>query len=361
MANIYDVARRAKVSTATVSKVLSNTPYVSLETRQRVLEAVRELGYIPSLAARSLTGNRTFVIGLAIPYDPDYLFDDPFLLQIIRGVEEVANDRDYNLLFSTARQADPQSAYTRLLRSGYVDGVITLETFIGSEPSRKLEESGFARVTIGYPVQTAGDNRRVANAIHSDDYSGALEATRHLLALGHRRIAIINGPAHFMMAMEERLQGYRDGLAEYRLEIEPALMTNGDFTVESGYLAARTLLQLSPRPSAIFSFNDRMALGALRYARELGLNIPGDLSVVGFDDVVALAADPPLTTVHQSGVEMGKMAAQKLFGLINNEIEPFDQIILPIEFIIRGSTGPARAALQEQPSVVAQSQKPFSD
>ncbi len=341
MPNIYDVARRAKVSTATVSKVLSNTPYVSQDTRQRVLDAVHELGYSPSLAARSLTGNRTFVIGLAIPYDPDYLFSDPFLLQLICGVEGVANERDYNLLFSTARQSDPRSAYTRILRTGYVDGVITYESIMSEEPSRQLEKTGIKRVTIGYPLQDAENSGHFANAIHSDDYNGALEATNHLISLGHRRIGVINGPANFMVAMDERLRGYREGLAKHGLEFDPALLNYGDFTMESGYQAARPLLQLSPRPSAIFSFNDRMALGAIRCAKELGLNVPRDLSVVGFDDIeMAVAAEPPLTTIRQSAIELGQTAAHKLFGLINNESEPFDQIVLPTKFIVRSSTAP---------------------
>lgn len=341
MANIYDVARRAKVSTATVSKVLSNTPYVSDPTKQRVLEAVRELGYSPSLVARSLTGNRTFVIGLYIPYEPNYLFNDPFLLGVIRGVEEAANEYDYNLLFSTARHSNPQSAYTRLLRSGYVDGLVVYETVASEDLEHKLQQSGIPRVAIGYPRPPKDENSTATGAVHSNDYAGALQATRHLLSLGHRRIGIINGPANFMVAMEERLRGYRDGLAEYGLEFDPTLMTHGDYTLESGYPAGKYLLELSPRPTAIFSFNDRMAVGALRYAHELGLSIPQDLSMVGFDDVeIAQAVNPPLTTVRQPAVDIGQTAAHKLFSLINNESEPFKEVVLPIEFILRGSTGP---------------------
>jgi len=337
MATIYDVARRAKVSTATVSKVLSNTPYVSDTTKERVLEAVQELSYSPRLAARSLSGNRTFVIGLAIPYAPDYLFNDPFLLQVIRGVEEIANERDYNLLFSTALRSNPQSAYNRLLQHGYVDGVITLETAVGSEPSRKLEASGIARVTIGYPVSLDAAPNRLANAIHCDDYRGALEATQHLLALGHRHIGLISGPANFMMAIDERLRGYRDGLQAYNSPFQPELVAYGDFTLESGYSAAQKLLPLSP--TAIFSFNDRMAMGAMRYAREVGLSVPDQLSLVGFDDVdLAKATEPGLTTVRQPAVNLGQIAAQKLLSLIAHESEAFDEVVLPVELIIRGST-----------------------
>ena len=336
MANIYDVARRAQVSTATVSKVLSNTPYVSTQTRERVLEAVRELQYTPSLAARGLTRNRTFVMGLVIPYDPDYLFSDPFLLEVIRGVEQTANDNDYNVLLSMAKKNDQRSAYTRLMRSGYIDGVVTVETFEGDVIGRQLEEQGVPRVSIGYR-----DGDRPINVVHSDDYRGAYEAVSYLLKLGHRRIGIISGPAQFMGAMDERLRGARDALTAYDLKPDPSLLTFGDFTLESGYRASQPLLQAQPRPTALFVMNDRMATGVLRYAREIGLKVPRDLSVVGFDDVLLSASvEPPLTTIRQHSVELGQVAAQQLFELINRTRSHFEPIILPVELVIRGTTVP---------------------
>ena len=335
MANIYDVARRAQVSTATVSKVLSNTPYVSSQTKERVLEAVRELKYTPSLAARGLTRNRTFVLGLVIPYDPDDLFSDPFLLEVIRGVERSANDNDYNVLLSMAKKNDQRSAYTRLLRSGYIDGAVTVETFEGDEVARQLEEHGMPRVSIGYR-----DGAHPINSVHSDDYRGAFEAVDHLLKLGHRRIGIISGPAQFMGAMDERMRGAREALAAYDLQPDPALLTFGDFTVESGYRASQPLLQAQSRPTALFIMNDRMAAGAMRFARELGLNIPADLSVVGFDDVpLTVLVEPPLTTIRQPSVELGRVAAQQLFELINRTQTQFEPIVLPVELVIRGTTG----------------------
>lgn len=342
MANIYDVARLASVSTATVSKVLSNTPYVSHKTRQKVLDAVDDLGYSPSIAARSLSGNRRFVIGLAIPYKPQYLFRDPFLLEIIQGIEEVANENDYNLLFTTARKTNPQGAYNRLLNKGYVDGVIILETVKGAELDKKLVESGIPRVAVGYSMNQNDNPEVLTPAIHANDYDGAYQATRHLLGLGHRRIGVINGPANFMVAMEERYQGYRAALAEAGLEPAPELVVNGDFTLESGIAAGRRLLQFSPRPTAIFSFNDRMALGAMRSARELGLKIPTDLSIVGFDDVeVAQASDPPLTTVRQPAMRIGQAAARRLFELLNQNNTEHDPIVLPAELVLRATTGQA--------------------
>ncbi len=342
MANIYDVARKAQVSTATVSKVLSNTPYVSDETKKKVLDAVEDLAYSPSLAARSLTGNRRFVIGLAIPYEPNYLFRDPFLLEVLQGIEEVANERDYNLLFSTARKTNSQGAYNRLLNKGYVDGVIILETVIGVELDEKLEESGIPRVSVGYTLTKKDSPYKITPAVHANDYDGGLQATRHLISLGHRRIGVISGPANFMRAMDERFRGYCAALNEAGFRPETDLLAYGDYTLESGSLAAQKLLRFSPRPTAIFCFNDRMAVGAMRSARDLGLKIPDDLSIFGFDNVeLAQASDPPLTTIRQPAVQMGQAAARKLFALINNEKDTYTETILPIEVIIRGSTGPA--------------------
>ncbi|HEX2914922.1 MAG TPA: LacI family DNA-binding transcriptional regulator [Chloroflexia bacterium] len=336
MANIYDVARLAKVSTATVSKVLSNTPYVSAQTKERVLKAVRELQYTPSLAARGLTGNRTYVLGLVIPYDPEYLFADPFLLEVIRGVESVANENDYNVLLSMAKKSDQRSAYTRLLRTGYVDGAITVETFEGDAAGRELEERGLPRVSIGYR-----DSVKPINLVHSDDYRGAYEAVNHLLSLGHRRIGVISGPANFMGAMNERLRGVKDALAAYGQNLDEKLLTYGDFTLESGYAACEPLLENPERPTAIFAMNDRMAAGAMRRIREHGLTIPADISLVGFDDVpLTVLVEPALTTIRQPGVEQGRVAAQKLFELINNDIQQFDPVTLPVSLIVRESTAP---------------------
>jgi DNA-binding LacI/PurR family transcriptional regulator len=340
MANIYDVARLANVSTATVSKVLSNTPYVSVQTKERVLEAVRQLDYSPSLAARGLTNRRTYILGLVIPNDPDYLFTDPQLLEVIRGVENTANDNDYNILLSMAKKTDQRSAYTRVLRTGYIDGAITVETFEGETAGKLLDDQGLPRVSIGYR-----NGLNPLNSVHSDDYRGAYEAVKHLIELDHQQIGVISGPANFVGAMEERLRGAQTALAEANLELNPDFLTYGDFTAESGYQASRVLLEAADRPTAIFSMNDRMATGVMRRARELGLRVPDDLSLVGFDDIsLAALLDPPLTTIRQPSVEQGRVAVNKLFELIKEGKKEFETVILPVELIVRGSTARLNSA-----------------
>jgi len=333
VANIYDVARLANVSTTTVSKVLSDTPYVSAKTKLRVLEAMRELQYSPSLAARGLTNNRTYVLGLIIPHEADYSFKDPFLLEIIRGVESVASQNDYNILLSMSKKTAHRNSYDRFLRTGYVDGVITVETLKGELDEQELATSAIPRVSAGYR-----EDQQHINAVHCDDRQGGYKVTKHLLELGHRLIGVISGPTNFIGAMDERLQGTRLAMAEYGLELDASFVHCGDFSIESGSTAAEPLLSRKPRPTAIFAMNDRMALGAISKARALGLRVPDDLSIVGFDDLpLTSAIEPPLTTVRQSPVEMGKIATQRLFALINHEVEQFESEVVPVELIVRGS------------------------
>ena len=334
MANIYDVARLAKVSTTTVSKVLSNTPYVSEKTRQRVLDAMRDLQYSPSLVARGLTNNHTYVLGLIIPHDPDYSFRDPFLLEVIRGVEGVASSNDYNVLLSMSKKSSQRATYDRFLRMGYIDGVITVETLKGELDEQELAKSGIPRVSAGYR-----EDFQMINSVFCDDRRGGYEVTKHLLELGHRRIGVISGPANFIGAMDGRLQGARDALTEYGLTLDPDLLTYGDFSIESGARAAEPLLHHTWRPTAIFAMNDRMALGAISKAREVGLHVPRDLSVVGFDDIpLTSVIEPPLTTIRQFPAEMGKVATQHLLAMIEQKISQFVSVVMPIELVIRGST-----------------------
>lgn len=338
MATIYDVARLAKVSTTTVSKVLSNTPYVSAQTKKRVLEAMHTLQYSPSLIARGLTSNRTYVLGLIVPYYAEYLFRDPFIVEIICGVEAAASEMDYNVLLSMSNRSDQRSAYDRFLRTGYVDGVITVETMQGGIVDKELDAIGIPRITAGYR-----EDGKEINSIHSDDYSGGLAAGRYLLSLGHRNIGVISGPPEFIGAVAARLKGAEDALAEYGLLLKPEMVVYGDFSIESGYAQVETLLQREERPTALFSMNDRMALGAMRRARELGLEIPADLSLVGFDDVPLTAfAEPALTTLRQYPTELGKLAAQHMFSLLNVENKPFSTVVHPVTLIVRGSTQPPR-------------------
>jgi DNA-binding LacI/PurR family transcriptional regulator len=336
---IYEVAADAGVAISTVSKVLSKKNNISKATRLKVMEAIDRLGYTPSLAARGLTQGKTGIIGLLIPETAARIFADPHLMGNIQGVEEVLNERDYNLLFATAKKTmDPGSSYERLLRGRYFDGAIVNETEEIYLHDLDIQFSAYGRpwVMMGNPVGSD-----TCYAVYADDFLGGQLAARHLLSLGHRRIAIVNASPR-PSSLLERIRGYQSVLSEYGLETDDPLMAYGDFTFESGYQIAPGLLNRRDRPTAIFSLNDRMALGILRWAQENNLQIPRDLSVIGFDDIPASAnSTPPLTTICQPSIEMGKMAANLLFRLIEGEKPPM-RCIVPTELVIRSSTGPVK-------------------
>ena len=335
-ATIKDVAARAGVSYQTVSRVINNKSGVTDETRQRVQQAIKALNFRPSMAARTLPSRRLYVIGLIIPYEADYLFRDPHLLAQISGIDAEANAYDYNVLLSTAGNSNSGiEAYERFIRNRVADGALVIETAGSQAGGELLDGQTCPYVTLGYDLSKPN-----SYCVHCDDRNGARAVTRHLLERGHRHIGVINGPPiGAVAAMAERLLGHQQALAEAGLSFDPALMVYGDYTRLSGQIAAESLLALPKPPTAIFSFNDRMAMGAIGALHTVELRVPGDVAVVGFDDI-ATAADfsPPLTTVRQPSKKVGQVAAQMLFELIAGEPVEQKEIVLPAELIIRQSS-----------------------
>lgn len=337
MPTIDEIARLARVSPATVSKVLNNRPYVSTATRARVERVIAETGFVPSQWARLLSQRRSFILGLLIPYTSDQLFADPHLLEVMRGIEAAANRHEYNLLLSTARApVEAASAATRLLRSDVIDGAVVVETLDLQAFAETLGSQPAPWVVIGYAPQGA------VPAVHADDYGGALAAARHLVAQGHTRIGVISSTPR-PYALEERLRGVCDALAEAGLQLDESLIATGDFSTASGEEAGHLLLGRPAPPTAIFALNDRMAIGVARAAAARGLSVPADLSVVGFDDI-ALAGmfTPPLTTVRQPGYRLGEAAADTLFELMGGG-PALSPPVIPTELIVRGTVAPPRA------------------
>jgi len=333
-ATIKDVAAEAGVSYQTVSRVINNHAHVSAETRCRVQEAIQALNFKPNLAARSLPRRRSYIIGLIIPYEADYLIEDPNLLAQISGIDVEANSHGYSLLLSTAGQSGSGlSAYERFIRNRVADGVLVIETASSRAGSELLVNQAYPYVSIGYDL-----GNPEAYVVHADRGSGK-KVTCYLIEKGHRRIGVINGPpTGAIVGMQDRFAGYQQALAESHLPFDPMLITQGDYTPQSGEIAAKKLLSLPDPPTAIFAFNDRMAMGAIRALQRAGLSVPADVAVVGYDDIPAAASfDPPLTTVRQPSKQLGQVAAQILFKLIAGEPVAAKEVILPVEFIIRQS------------------------
>ncbi len=333
-ATIKDVAALADVSYQTVSRVINNHPSVNNRTRERVQQAIAELDYRPNMAARALPRRRSHIIGLIIPYHANYLFRDPHLLAQISAIDAETNAHDYNLLLSTAGDSNSGlEAYERFIRNQVADGALVLETALINEGSRLLAEQNYPYVCLGH-----NENPDAYSVIH-DGQTGARKATDHLISKGHCRIGIIDGPPMGAVAgLRQRMEGHKQALAEAGLDFDPDLVVYGDYTRYSGQLAAVKLLALPNPPTAIFAFNDRMAMGAIWALNAAGLRVPQDIAVIGFDDIPA-ATDftPPLTTVKQSGLDMGRVATQMLFKLIEGESVLDRRVVLPAELIIRES------------------------
>ncbi|MBA3531163.1 MAG: LacI family DNA-binding transcriptional regulator [Ardenticatenales bacterium] len=330
---IYDVAKAAGVSTATVSKVLSGQPYISEKTRAKVRDAVELLNYVPNAAAQGLAGARTNILGMVVSYDSNFLFSDPHLLQILQGINEVVTENNCALLLSTATADDRLSAYRRLLAQRYIDGAI-VEGSLGEIGYSLLQERGYPVVAVGYSDKIS--------CVHADDFQGAQEITAYLIGLGHRRIGIISGPASDRLATAARYDGYRAALHQATIPLEESLRVFGTFRTASGYAQTEHLMALTPPPTAIFAFNDRMAAGALRWLREHGYQVPQDVSVAGFDDTpVAARCNPPLTTVRQLSYAQGRGAATLLFRLIQSQsLLEREEVSMPTSLVVRASTAP---------------------
>lgn len=326
---IRDVAREAGTSYQTVSRVINGKENVAQKTREKVLEAIDTLNYRPSVAARALNQNRTNVIAISSPFDSDYLFEDPNLLQVMYGIDKEAAVHDYSLLLSITRpNGDPISAYRRLLSRQLADGMIVSGETVDEEGIRMVIDKGYPVVIIGY-------NDLGVPCVHADDEEGAYHATRHLLQLGHEKVAIVTGPPH-LLAVQARQRGLARALQEENLSIEPQLVVAGDFTTQSGYQATQQIV--GEDFTALFAFTDRMALGAIQCLTEHNLRVPDDISVVGFDDIrAAEVSRPSLTTVRLSFAEQGRFAAHTLFRMLNNQ--PYDEsVVIPSELVIRDST-----------------------
>jgi LacI family transcriptional regulator len=333
---IIDVADEAGVSYATVSRVINNKDHVSPEKRERVLHAMAQLGYVANVQARSLAGGASRVVGLLV----DYL-SSSYMDEIIRGIDGALDAENYDLmLYTTHRRKTKESAYVTKLTRRLADGLLLI---LPRNPAAYLDtlyQRQFPHVLIDY----LSDGQNVPS-VSTTNFRGSYDAMTFLLSLGHRRIGFITGTLEFGCA-RHRLDGYKAALKEYGIPFDPQLVCEGDFMQPQGYQCAQRLLSLSVPPTAIFASNDTMAFGVMEAARERGLRLPEDLSIVGFDDIPqASHVHPPLTTVRQPLEEMGQRAAMLLLHYIAHPNAEIERIELPTELIIRESCQPPRTLL----------------
>lgn len=325
---IQDVARHAGVSVSTVSRVLNNKDDVALDTFERVQEVIAELGYTSSLAAKSMRSHKTNVIGLIMPD-----VGNTFSIEIMKGVNEGITRFGYDLIVYTGGDSTTtlwparEQKYTALLNGSITDGIIIVAPTASTFPTT-------------YPIVGVDHHPGDTDfpAVIATNRDGALSVMQYLLELGHRRIGFVGGRRDLQSAIR-RQQGYEDGLRQADIPIDPVLIQEGNFTAEAGYRCAQNLLQLKGRPTAIFAANDESAFGVINAARDMGLRIPDDLSVVGFDNSPEAAYFPSigLTTVDQGLHQTGLVATEMLVKLIEGEDVGETIRKIPTRLIARGS------------------------
>jgi LacI family transcriptional regulator len=324
---IRDVADAAGVSVSTVSRVLNDKDDVAAETYEKVQGVITELGYASSLAARSMRSRRTNVIGLIVPD-----VEDSFSIQVMKGVNAAIMKLDYDLIIYTSGSIKKRSAAERerhfvaLLNGSITDGLIIVTPATTS-------------FSTAAPVVAIDPNNESPEcpAVIATNHAGALAAMEYLIGLGHRRIGFISGRPDLQSA-QQRVQGYGDALCQAGIALNPDLIAVGDFTTQTGRHCARRLLSLPQRPTAIFAANDQSAIGAIEAACEVGLRIPEDLSVVGFDNIPEAAyVNPGLTTVDQFIDRMGYAATEMLIRLVQGESLDNDPFHMPTKLVIRDS------------------------
>jgi DNA-binding LacI/PurR family transcriptional regulator len=329
-----DVAKLARVSRTTVSFILNNVPGVSFSeaTRKRVLDAANKLNYSPNVAGRKLVSGKSYTIGLVLCQSPEQIFTDAFLPQVILGVEQAVIQQGFHLLL---KPVDPKDTggYKRLITENHVDGILLSGPRQDDQALMQLHEQ---RVPILLMGQLPGTNIPFVDVNAVD---GAELAVNHLIGLGHQRIGIItNAPLSYTSAQQRR-DGYLEALRKASLQIDQALIQEGNYTPASGFEAMKTLLTLTPRPTAVFVASDVVAIGAMLAIKEAGLRIPKDIAIVGFDDIpLSEYYDPPLTTIRLPAFGLGWAGGERLMRLIRGEGLDQENIFLNSELIVRKSS-----------------------
>jgi DNA-binding LacI/PurR family transcriptional regulator len=330
---IRDIAQAAQVSHATVSRALRNSSLVKSETTEIIRRIAEESGYRPSAAARSLVTRKTNLIGVVVTN-----IADPFVAEIVSGIEEMADEHAYSVYLANSNaDSDRELRVVRGFEERSVDGIIVTSSRVGAVYVPLLSQMRVPIVLV--------NNQHPAEFTHSvmiANFQASREITRHLIQLGHKRIAYIGDKSGYQ-SDTDRFGGYRSALDESDLPFTPELVVHGDSKPESGRIATEHLLRLAQPPTAIFCYNDMTALGALKAIRTGGLCVPGDLSVAGFDDLfLAQYTEPPLTTIRQPRHEMGRLAMETLLKLMNGSTSE-QNFQVPGELIIRQSTAPPKA------------------
>jgi DNA-binding LacI/PurR family transcriptional regulator len=332
---LEDVAARAGVSRATVSRVVNASPRVSDAVRRAVAEAIDELGYAPNRAARSLAAHRSDTVALVVSEPSVRVFADPFFAATTRGIAATLGSTRYQLVLVMIHDEPDHARVERHLVRGGTDGVLLLSARRDDPLPGRLADAGIPCVVAGHPADEGRNDSRVS-FVDADNVGGARRAVAHLVARGCRTVGTVAGPAD-MAPGADRLTGWAKALADSDRPAPATLVAQGDFTRAGGAAAASTLLRRHPDLDGVFAASDLMALGVLEALRAAGRRVPDDVAVIGFDDsVVAPAADPPLTTVRQPLEGLGAAMARLLLDQVDGSAPPRG-VVLQTELVVRSS------------------------
>jgi LacI family transcriptional regulator len=327
---IYDVAREANVSMATVSRVVNGNPNVKPTTRKKVLEAIERLGYRPNAVARGLASKKTTTVGVIIPD-----ISSIFYAELARGIEDIATMYKYNIILSNSDQNKEKEMHLLNTMLGkQVDGIVFMSENITEEHVEEFEKS-----PVPIVLAASFDEQSKIPSVNIDYEQGAYDAVKYLLDKGHKRIAFICGPSEHAAAEARKLAGYKRALEEAGTAYNEELVLEGDFTYDSGMEAFDKLWELSDKPTAIFVSSDEMALGVIHGGQDKGIHIPNDVEIIGFDNTrLATMVRPQLTTVVQPMYDIGAVAMRLLTKYMNKETVEDHTVILPHRIQFRKST-----------------------
>ena len=337
MIRIVDIAEKANVSPGTVSKILKGNYIGSSETKNRVLKIAKELGYTPNLIASSLKSRKSKIIALIVPE-----ISVPFFPELSKGVEDVARENEYNVILCSSNNDPIQEArYLESLERRWIDGII-FSRITGDTFKEKIPRLLANKVKMVFVDRVPVENKLPIARVEIDNEKAAYSATEFLIKLGHKDIACITGPLNTRIA-QQRLEGYKKALRDNDLPVSDELIVEGTFKLDSGFRGVDVLLERKVPFTAIFANNDLMAIGAIKALRKRNLQVPEDISVIGFDGIpLSEYIEPALTTVVQPIYEMGKTAANLLLEGIKRGVEPKDHIVLDTRIEVRESTGERR-------------------
>lgn len=328
MATIRDVAKLAGVSVATVSRVLNKNGYVNKETEQKVMKAIEQLHYQPNAVARGLAGKQTGTIALILPD-----ISNPFFPEIARGVEDVAQRHGYTvILCNSDDQGHKERSYIEVLKKKYIDGIIFASNTLGEDDLEKMRRNDIPLVVLD-----RAPNSQLCSVVRSQNFEGAKLAVQHLLDTGCKKIAHIYGPQEFVTA-KKRMAGYEESVMHFPW-YTPSLMVPGHFRVDGGLQAVKELMARHPDVDGIFAGNDLMAIGALKGLHQMGIKVPHDVALIGFDGIgLTQITEPELSTVAQPIYEMGTLAAKVLIEKIETGLDEDRLYELDVTLVERDST-----------------------